>query len=204
MKARTDYHHGDLKNALLRAGEEELAEKGVEAFSLRSVAKRAGVSHGAPAYHFGDVPGLLTALAAMAYRRFIATQEQFQARYPADPKSQLAASGLGYIHFAESNPSLFRLIFASDRPNRSAPELSAAADAAFDKLLVDVAQLLERDPSEDPAAMSRVMSAWVVAHGIADLMLTGRFDRMPFFAHLSAEGRDALFAELILRGVDVP
>lgn len=57
------YHHGDLRAALLHAAEEELAERGMEAFSLRSVAKRAGVSHAAPAHHFGDAQGLLTALA---------------------------------------------------------------------------------------------------------------------------------------------
>ena len=57
------YHHGDLKMALLRAAEAELAENGIESFSLRAVAKRAGVSHGAPAHHFKDAKGLLTALA---------------------------------------------------------------------------------------------------------------------------------------------
>ena len=55
------YHHGDLRAALLAAAEVELSEKGVEGFSLRSVAKRAGVSHAAPAHHFGDSQGLLTA-----------------------------------------------------------------------------------------------------------------------------------------------
>jgi hypothetical protein len=61
------YHHGDLRAALLSAAEEELAERGMEAFSLRSVAKRAGVSHAAPAHHFGDAQGLLTALAAEGF-----------------------------------------------------------------------------------------------------------------------------------------
>ena len=60
------YHHGDLRAALLAAAEAELAERGVEAFSLRQVAKRAGVSHAAPAHHFGDAQGLLTALAAVS------------------------------------------------------------------------------------------------------------------------------------------
>ena len=66
------YHHGDLAAALLAAAEAELAEKGVEAFSLRSVAKRAGVSHAAPAHHFGDATGVLTALATEGFRRFLA------------------------------------------------------------------------------------------------------------------------------------
>ena len=65
------YHHGDLRAALLHAAEVELEHNGIEAFSLRKVAKRAGVSHAAPAHHFGDVSGLLTALAVVGNRRFI-------------------------------------------------------------------------------------------------------------------------------------
>src|SRR5262252_290185 len=58
------YHHGNLRAALLEAAEAELEAQGIEAFSLRGVAKRAGVSHAAPAHHFGDANGLLTGLAA--------------------------------------------------------------------------------------------------------------------------------------------
>ena len=63
MKDEKPYHHGDLRSALLVAAEADLAENGIEAFSLRQVARRAGVSHAAPAQHFGDANGLLTALA---------------------------------------------------------------------------------------------------------------------------------------------
>ncbi|NRB03591.1 MAG: TetR family transcriptional regulator, partial [Rhodobacteraceae bacterium] len=65
------YHHGDLRAALIEAGLQELEATGTEAFSLRKVARRAGVSHAAPAHHFGDVTGLLTALAAEGFRRFV-------------------------------------------------------------------------------------------------------------------------------------
>ena len=61
------YHHGDLRKALLEAGEEELSERGGENFSMRGVAKRAGVSHAAPAHHFRDKAGLLTALAQRGF-----------------------------------------------------------------------------------------------------------------------------------------
>ena len=61
---RRGYHHGDLRDALLSAGEAELRDRGIEGFTLRSCAKRAGVSHGAPAHHFADANALLTALAA--------------------------------------------------------------------------------------------------------------------------------------------
>ncbi|MCU0912422.1 MAG: TetR/AcrR family transcriptional regulator, partial [Rhodobacteraceae bacterium] len=97
------YHHGDLRAALLAAAEAELEARGIEAFSLRSVAKRAGVSHAAPAHHFGDAGGLLTALAAQGFRRFVANQAAHEDRAGADPAARLVESGLGYIAFAGAN-----------------------------------------------------------------------------------------------------
>ena len=72
-QAGDTYHHGDLRAALIEAALAELEETGPEGFSLRKVARRAGVSPAAPARHFKDVTGLLTALAAEGYRRFRAT-----------------------------------------------------------------------------------------------------------------------------------
>ena len=68
---RRDYHHGDLRRALLDATEALLLESGLETFSLRECARRAGVSHGAPAHHFGDVRGLLTAFATVGFERLV-------------------------------------------------------------------------------------------------------------------------------------
>ncbi|MEO0497745.1 MAG: helix-turn-helix domain-containing protein, partial [Pseudomonadota bacterium] len=66
---RGPYHHGDLREALLTAAEVELTDRGIEGLSLRGVAKRAGVSHAAPAHHFGDKAGLLTALTTIGFQR---------------------------------------------------------------------------------------------------------------------------------------
>jgi len=196
---KTNYHHGDLRRALLAAAEDELSEKGVETFSLRSVAKRAGVSHGAPAHHFGGTQGLLTELAALGYQRFIETQEQFQRKASKEPTAQLSASGLGYIDFAKRNPALFRLMFSSEHPDRAAPVLSDLADAAFNKLVEDIQHISETDPHTDQLAMTDVMAAWAIAHGLADLMIAGRWERIPFFAALTPTKRDAVFSDIILR-----
>ena len=83
------YHHGDLRAALLAAAETELDERGVESFSLRGVARRAGVSHAAPAHHFRDVRGLLTALAAEGFARFLAAQRAREAAAGADPHNRM-------------------------------------------------------------------------------------------------------------------
>jgi len=199
MPSKSNYHHGDLRRALLAAAEEELSEKGVETFSLRCVAKRAGVSHGAPAHHFGDAQGLLTELAASGYQRFIETQEQFQRNASKEPTAQLSAAGLGYIEFAKQNPALFRLMFSSERPDRTAPILSEYADAAFTKLVEDIRHISEADPYSDQSAMTDVMAAWAIAHGLADLMIAGRWERIPFLAAMTPAQIDAVFSDIILR-----
>src|SRR5690606_5659937 len=74
------YHHGDLRRALLTATEELLEAEGLEGFTLREVARRAGVSHGAPAHHFGDVRGLLSEFTAQSFEQLSATMRRRRAR----------------------------------------------------------------------------------------------------------------------------
>ena len=203
MPTKDPYHHGDLKRALMDAAEIQLTQNGVERFSLRAVAKQAGVSHGAPAHHFGDAQGLLTAIAARGYKRFIAAQDQREQRAPKDPMAKLAASGLGYLDFAIANPALFRLMFSSDKPDKSNPLLASAADDAFEKLVAHVQTITHIDPHVNRLAMSHVLAAWAMAHGLADLLVSNRLGRATFLAELSTEARDAFFAEIILRAMEV-
>jgi AcrR family transcriptional regulator len=173
-KARAPYHHGGLREALLAAAEEELKEKGVEGFTLRGCAKRAGVSHAAPAHHFRDAGALLTALAGVGFVRFMAAMEARRSAAPADPRERLVALGLGYIDFATSEPALFRLMFASNRPDFDDPELHRVASSSFGMLAEGVAAVRGVDPFEDPPAMLDVAAAWSMVHGIADLALSGQ------------------------------
>ena len=168
------YHHGDLRAALLEAAEKVLEESGIEGFSLRAVAKRAGVSHAAPAHHFKDTAGLLTALAAIGYRKFLRTQDAHRAKTDQSPRALLVASGTGYVEFARTHPALFRLMFSSNRTDYDNEELSALSEQAFHNLLQAVTELRGSDPTEDPAAMIDAMAAWSIVHGLADLMNAGR------------------------------
>jgi|SRR5215831_7793450 len=188
------YHHGNLRAALLEAAETELEAEGIEGFSLRGVAKRAGVSHAAPAHHFGDANGLLTGLAAEGYRRFVAAQEARQKNASSDGMSQLVAAGLGYIDFASAHPALFRLMFSSGRPDHEAPELSAAGAEAFARLMNLVARVHGVDPQKNKKAMLSVMAAWATVHGLADLLVAGR---MKFLLKLREAEREAALAQLL-------
>lgn len=167
------YHHGDLRAALLRAAETELEENGIEAFSLRKVAKRAGVSHAAPAHHFGDVGGLLTALAVVGNRRFIACMADAE-QNATEAEDRLICTCVGYIDFAIRHHALFRLIFASDKVDRTNHDLVIAGRDAFAHLADRVHLLRGVHPSDDETAMMDAMAIWATSHGIADLFSSGR------------------------------
>ncbi len=199
--AKDRYHHGDLRAALLDAAEAELRAHGVEGFTLRGCARRAEVSHAAPAHHFGDARGLLTALAAIGYTRFLATQARHKQGATPDAQAQLVAAGLGYIDFARANPALFRLIFASDRPDHDNPALCAAARAAFDQLVGDVAAALGDGPQASAQGRAMVASTWALVHGMADLLITGR---LPYLPQGDAAQEEAMLREILVRCLFAP
>src|SRR4051812_26394436 len=98
------YHHGDLKNALIQAAQALLAERGADDFSLREVARRAGVSPAAPAHHFGDAQGLLTAVATLAFEELTQVLRAGHARGGDDPQLALREQGVEYVQFALRHP----------------------------------------------------------------------------------------------------
>jgi AcrR family transcriptional regulator len=181
------YHHGDLRAALLAAAEGELAEKGVEGFSLRSVAKRAGVSHAAPAHHFNDVGGLLTALAAEGFRQFQAELDASELD-AIDARDRAVRAGLGYLNFAVARPALFRLIFSSNKPDFGNKSLQAAADAAYRHLVMLVENL--------GGGMADVSALWAMSHGIADLAAG---QRMRSLSEMDEATRMAVICDLLAR-----
>lgn len=206
-----DYHHGDLRAALLVAGEAELAERGVEGFSLRGAAARAGVSHAAPAHHFGDVDGLLTALAAEGYARFAAAMRARQAALAADGQGEknreeghtrgpVDGAGLGYLDFARAHPALFRLMFSSRRPDFADAGLHAAAEDAFGILAQAVGAARGADPWTDATGPADVAAAWALAHGLADLLLSDRLRFLQGALEADPDGTVlAVMGRLVLR-----
>lgn len=196
--AKTPYHHGDLREALLRAAEAELAEKGMEGFTLRGCAKRAGVSHAAPKHHFRDANALLTELAAVGFGRFVRAMRARRDAAENTPRARLVGVGLGYIDFARENPALFRLMFSSFRPDFETASLMTQARDAFNLLVESVGDLRGVDPRSDTSAMRDVAAAWATAHGLADLLLS---DRIKFMAEISDGAPERLYADIISRSV---
>lgn len=187
---RKTYHHGDLHQTLIAAAEAELIEKGLEGFSLRGCAKRAGVSHAAPAHHFKDADALLSALAAEGFDRLNESMVKAMDAVDGGMMEKFVASGVGYVDFACANPALFHLMFGSKRPDHDSPRLSESGGRAFGVLTGNVLAMTGRDYATDPAAGEDVIAAWAMVHGLSELLIGGKL-------HLPADMPRPAFEALI-------
>jgi AcrR family transcriptional regulator len=197
-RRQRDYHHGALREALLRATEAVLLEHGVEAFSLRECARRAGVSHGAPAHHFGDARGLLTAFAAAGFERMALRMQQYAREAGNRPEQRLAAVGRAYIDFALDHPAHFRLMFRSDRLDTEDPALKQAGAAAAQALAWSLAAALEHRGIDTDALQERCLLAWSAVHGLAMLVLDADLSAFGVAGHKASSARQAA-AQLLNR-----
>lgn len=174
---RAPYHHGDLRNALVQAGLKSLERAGPDALSLRAIAADLGVSHAAPAHHFGTLTGLRTALATVGYARFGTAMKIARENAGPDPEAQMRAVGVSYIDFAESSPALFRLMFTAPLLDWSEATLQVAATAARQELIEICRPAADRLGLVDPVmrgALERLV--WSSVHGFAHLSVSGQFD----------------------------
>lgn len=168
------YHHGALRVALLNAAEAILERDGIAALTLRAAAREAGVSHAAPAHHFGSLSGLLSELAASGFVRF---REHIQAGAEAagpDPRDRVVGLGRGYVAFARTCPGLFLLMFRSERLDWSSPALSAAGAAAFALLTQPETEADVQHASPGLQTLVAATGRWSLMHGLATLVIDGR------------------------------
>lgn len=168
LPARRPYHHGDLRRAVLDAALEQIVAKGPAAISLREIAARAGVSHTAPAHHFLDKAGLLTAIAADGYRMLSdATRDAFA------KSGKLFDIALAYLRFALSHRAHFEVMFRPELYRRADPELAAARRASGRVLSEGIRRMSSGKPGDD--VTGTVVAAWSIVHGFATLWLNGNF-----------------------------
>lgn len=167
------YHHGNLHVALLEAASRLVAEMGPAGFTLREVARRAGVSHNAPYRHFRDKSELLAAMAAQGFREL--TQAMLDAAEP-QPTSlaRLKHSGLAYVAFALRRPEHFAVMFDAPIPEAEYPDCAEAGHECFGTLVrfIEAAQRDGKFAGEDP--LLRALEAWSLVHGIAKLAVARR------------------------------
>lgn len=166
------YHHGNLRAALLRSAEEIIRESGLEGLTLRECARRAGVSHGAPAHHFGNITGLLTELAAEGFERLAEAMSPEKVKTADD---DLEASGLGYIQFAMKWPEHFRVMWHSELLDEESPRLRLVRENA-ERILRDALLSTNQHwarPLTPDELTARFEVAWCCVHGYASLWVEG-------------------------------
>lgn len=161
MATSNAYHHGDLRNALLRAGEAVLTERGAMGLSLREVARRIGVSHNAPFKHFPSREALLATMAQTGF-------EALGATLAAADGQGLRARADAYVRFALSRPALFRLMFSGEIDRAEFPELAAEEQRGIASLTAVIEDGFGSDTPPDA-----VLSAWAFVHGLARLLVDG-------------------------------
>lgn len=174
---RARYHHGALQEALIAAADAILVERGVEGFSLREAARRAGVSPAAPAHHFRSAAGLLTELAIRGFRDLTRALLSEPAPPGADAVARLHAMGIGYVRYALTHPGRFQLMYRKDllEPDHAALHESAQeAKRALEGVIRDCFGLAPEGPLH-PAGQAALAGAWSIAHGFALLALGGSF-----------------------------
>src|ERR1700747_2835590 len=137
------YHHGNLREALLQSAIQLIAKVGPTAFTLREVARRAGVSHNAPYRHFQDKDDLLAAVATQGYGELTDAMKAASAS-EADPLSRLKRAGLAYVSFALEHPEHFTVMFEAPPSMSQRSEAAAAAKRAFSTLVGFVQECQEQ------------------------------------------------------------
>lgn len=207
-RRKPHYHHGDLKQALIAAGEAVLVERGLQGFTLRECARRAGVSHAAPKHHFGDVRGLLSEIAACGFTQLTRRLRTKLRAAGADLDAQFMATAEAYLGFAEAHPEHFRIMFRSDLVDISAPNLVAAAQQTFVEL-TNVIHRQRGEPEVDTdcvelhALSSQVIAdilvGWSHIHGLAHLKVEGQFAMIPKAALKDAMRSGALRIAAMMR-----
>jgi AcrR family transcriptional regulator len=186
MKAKTPYHHGDLKEALLTAAESVLDDSGLHGFTLRECARRAGVSHAAPKHHFGDVRGLLTEVAARGFQQLTRRLKTKLRAAGDDLDAQFVATAEAYVGFAEAHPEHFRIMFRSDLVDMQSPSLMSAALATF----TEMTNVIRRQRGEPEIGAESLDACMTSAQLINDILIG--WSHIHGYAHLKLEGQLAM------------
>lgn len=176
MTQEKKYHHGNLKPALVQAGLDILEAEGLEKLSLRACADRVGVSHTAPKNHFGNVTGLLSAIAAEGYRQLHVMMEQ-EAGEGAGPEARRSAAFRSYVAFAQAHPALFELMFSRRRIDFADPVMKGPmADCAAVLREISAGMIWDKDATPEAEKRAQILN-WCILHGFAMLTIQGVFDK---------------------------
>jgi AcrR family transcriptional regulator len=194
------YHHGDLRRALIDTALAMVTEEGAWNFTLREVARRAGVSNAAPYNHFPDKSALLAEVAARGFEELRMALEAAARRHRQSSPRQLVAVGCAYIEYGVNHPAHYRLMFGPELSQREGhPTLAQAGNAAFAVLLATFPRGEEGAKARGDSVRDQAIAAWSLVHGLTMLFIDGWLGMMGY-----SPGEAGRFAqtvtEMFLRG----
>lgn len=172
---RKKYHHGDLKNALIKAGVEILSKEGIEGLSLRKVAQRAGVSHSAPYSHFPDKQSLIAAISTEGFHQLHNELDAVISAHSGNPKQQLQQGALTYIRFALNHTDTFKIMFSGVlETEKEYPAYVEISHKTFQSVVNVVRACQEAGLLGSTSAEMMAVVLWGQIHGIISLALEGQ------------------------------
>ena len=172
---RKNYHHGDLKNALIKAGIQILSKEGLGGLSLRRVAKKAGVSHTAPYAHFTDKQALIAAISTEGYHQLYEQLTAAVETNHGNPQNLLVEVGWAYVQFALKDPELFKVMFSGViEQEKDYPDFREISQKNF-QLLVGIVKTYQETGLLSPEPVDLVaVRLWSLVHGFIMLLLEGQ------------------------------
>ena len=175
MESKDTYHHGDLKNALIRAGGEILAREGASALSLRKVAREAGVSHSAPYAHFKDKQALIAAISMEGFNQLLSNLEKVEKEYIDAPEHLLVEASWVYMQFAMQESDIFKVMFSGVlEKEKDYPELVEVIQKTFQVVVRVVIACQAAGILRNGDAPLIATTIWAQIHGLVCLYLDGQ------------------------------
>ncbi len=180
---KSRYHHGDLRRALLDAALQLASERGIANFTLREVARLAGVSHNAPYHHFADKGALVEALAIENFEILERDLREAYERAEGNSLDKLLEAGVAYVRFALRHPAAFRLMFRPELHQHSHGVENDAVELAgyeANQILLSGIRISQQEglitPDRDVQLLS--VAAWSSVHGLAILLLDNSIQKL--------------------------
>jgi AcrR family transcriptional regulator len=168
------YHHGDLRRALIETALAMVTEEGAWNFTLREVARRAGVSHAAPYNHFADKSALLAEVAALGFQALRREMES-AARRPRSSRGALLGIATAYVRFGIEHPAHYRLMFGPELAEKERyPVLQQASDATFAALTSALERGQAAGDVRPGSVLDQALASWSLVHGLTTLLIDQR------------------------------
>ncbi len=175
---RRGYHHGNLRETLLQAAEDLIAESGPDGFTMADACRRAGVSTAAPYRHFEDKNALLEAVCMRGFDALAEATGSAKNRFPMGSIDSIIAGGQAYLAFAQGDPERFRLMFGRKPDIKSRPLVEATGVACFQNLLESVSAFLAGRGRDEANPMPLALRLWSLVHGVSSLAIDGPMEIM--------------------------